>query len=71
MKLSNTDLQEFIAIYQEEFGETLSLAEASEMAFRLVNLYTQLTKTLPSEQKDTSIGDASHPGQVSYTPELF
>ena len=50
MKLSDTDLQEFMAIYQEEFGEMLSLAEASEMAFRLVKLYTQLTKALPSEK---------------------
>lgn len=53
MRLSDTDLQEFIAIYQEEFGEILSLAEASEMAFRMVSLYTQLTKALPSEQHIT------------------
>lgn len=59
MKISATDLQEFIAIYQEEFGETLSLAEASEIAFRLVNLYTQLTKALPSEQKDVASGESS------------
>lgn len=58
MKFSDPDLQEFIAIYQEEFGDTLSLAEASEMAFRLVNLYMQLTKALPSEQKDASSGVA-------------
>lgn len=58
MKFSDHDLQEFIAIYQEEFGETLSFAEASEMAFRLVNLYMQLTKALPSEQKDASSGVA-------------
>lgn len=63
MKISATDLQEFIAIYQEESGETLSLAEASEMAFRLVNLYTQLTKALPSEQKNfSSGGEAATPG---------
>lgn len=62
MRINDSDLQEFIAIYQEEFGETLSLAEASEFAFRLVNLYTQLTKALPSEQKDVSNGMASSPG---------
>lgn len=28
MKISAPDLQEFMAIYQEEFDETLSLAEA-------------------------------------------
>jgi hypothetical protein len=59
MKVSDAELQEFIAIHQEEFGETLSLAEASEMAFRLVGLYTQLTKALPSEQRKTSDGEAS------------
>lgn len=51
MKISDPDLQEFIAIYQEEFGEKLSLAEASEITFRLVSLYTQLTKALPSERR--------------------
>lgn len=60
MKISDADLQEFIAIYQEEFGETLSLTEASEMAFLLVNLYTQLTKALPSEQNVVSTGE-DHP----------
>lgn len=50
MKISDTDLQEFISIHQEEFGETLSLAEASEMAFCLINLYTQLIKAIPSQQ---------------------
>jgi len=53
MKISDPDLKEFITIYQEEFGEKLSLAEASEMAFRLVSLYAQLTKALPSEQHIT------------------
>ncbi len=51
MKISGPDPQKFIAIYQEEFGETLSLAEASDVAFRLVSLYTQLTKALPSERR--------------------
>lgn len=49
MRVSDTDLQEMITIYQDEFGETLSVAEASEMAFRLVNLYTQLAESLPNE----------------------
>lgn len=61
MKISDTDLQEFISIFQEEFGETLSFAEASEMAFRLIRLYTQLTKALPSERKDVFNGDVSPP----------
>ena len=51
MKISDADLHELMAIYQEEYGETLSLAEASEMAFRLVTLYTQIYSPLPGEQK--------------------
>ena len=55
MRLNDEDIRKFIAIYQEEFGETLSFAEASEVAFRLVNLYAQLTKVLPSEEKSGEI----------------
>ncbi|OHA79391.1 MAG: hypothetical protein A2747_03095 [Candidatus Yonathbacteria bacterium RIFCSPHIGHO2_01_FULL_44_41] len=62
MRLSEADLHEFIEIYREESGETLSLAEASEMTFRLIHLYTQLTKALPSEQKDVSNEEDSPSG---------
>lgn len=62
MKFSDAELQEFIAIHQEEFGETLSLAEASEMAFRMVSLYTQLTKALPRENENIAKNDSLHLG---------
>jgi|CXWL01.1.fsa_nt_gi hypothetical protein len=61
MKFSDAELQEFIAIHQEEFGETLSLAEASEMAFRMVSLYTQLTKALPNETENIAKEESFHP----------
>jgi hypothetical protein len=67
MKISDADLQGFIAIHQEEFGEILSLAEASEMAFRLVGLYTQLTKALPSGQRKASNGEAFSPEKIQST----
>lgn len=50
MKINDSDIQEFITIYQEEFGEELSFAEASEIAFRLFSLYTLLTGVLPGEK---------------------
>lgn len=61
MKLSEADLKEFIEVYREDTGETLSLAEASEMTFRLIHLYTQLSKALPSEQECASSVEASLP----------
>ncbi len=59
MKLSEAELQEFIEIYREDTGETLSITEASEMTFRLIHLYTQLSKALPSEQRRASSRKAS------------
>lgn len=46
-------LDEFIAIYKEEFGEEIGRADADEMASRLVMLYALLGRKLP-EQKHTS-----------------
>ena len=51
MHISDEALDEFIAIYKEEFRETLTKAEASEMASRLVTLYELLARKLPNEQK--------------------
>jgi hypothetical protein len=47
--ISEEHLQEFMRIYEQEFGESLSHAEASEMAARLVDLYELLLEPLPSE----------------------
>lgn len=52
MRISDAGLQELTEIYQDDFGESLSLANASEMAFRLISLYSLLTMALPSENKD-------------------
>ncbi len=49
MHISEKALDEFIAIYKEEFGEEISRGDASEMAFRLVTLYERLAKRLPEE----------------------
>jgi len=48
-RISDKDLDEFIAIYKEEYGEDVSRSEASEMASRLVMLYQLLAKKLPGK----------------------
>ena len=48
-RLPDKELDEFIAIYEEEFGEEISRKEASEMAFRLLTFYELLARKLPNE----------------------
>ncbi|WP_157081323.1 hypothetical protein [Novosphingobium naphthalenivorans] len=43
MKLTDTDLQEFIAAYEADFGETISVPEAREMAARLLAVFRLLS----------------------------
>lgn len=50
MRISDEALDEFVAIYKEEFKEDIDRAEASEMASRLLNLYEMLARTLPNEK---------------------
>jgi len=48
MQISDEALNELMAIYKEEFGEGIDRGEATEMAHRLVALYTLLAKKLPN-----------------------
>lgn len=52
MKISNTSLDEFIEIYQKEFGKEISREDALEMATRLINLYLIIYRPLPGERRD-------------------
>ncbi len=52
MRLDSAAIEEFKKIYQEEFLEVLSQAEAEEMASRVVRLYELLARPLPSERAD-------------------
>lgn len=49
MKIPDESIREFVHIYEKEFGEKLTEAQASEMAFRVLTLYEFLAKTLPNE----------------------
>jgi hypothetical protein len=42
MKISQGMLDEFISIFQDEFGEDISSKDAEDMASRLLTLYEQL-----------------------------
>lgn len=50
MRLDEPDIEEFRRIYNAEFDEFLSPAQAREIAARLINLYELLARPLPSEQ---------------------
>ncbi len=54
MQISEEALNDFIAIYKEEFGEDIDRKEATEMAHRLLSLYDLLARKLPGEQISTS-----------------
>jgi hypothetical protein len=45
--LSREALDEFKRIYQSEFGEELTDAEAQEMALRLLHVFDLLNRPLP------------------------
>jgi hypothetical protein len=47
MYIDEKALAEFIQIHKEEFGEGLTVAEAREIASRLVMLYEVLCRPLP------------------------
>jgi hypothetical protein len=60
MRISDEALDEFIEIYREEFGEDISRNEASEMAIRILTLYTLLSKKPPGLNE--SGGATTRPG---------
>lgn len=49
MDISRENLEDLKNIYKEDYGETLSDAEALEMGQRLVNLFRIIYRPLPSD----------------------
>ena len=60
MQTSDEALEEFISLYKEAFGETITLAEAREMARRLVHLYKILLRPLPGERRGQDGSNGTH-----------
>ena len=52
MQISDDALDEFITLYQAEFGKDISREDALEMAIRLLNLYQLIMRPLPHERSD-------------------
>lgn len=50
MQLRNEDIDEFINLYEKEFGERISNEQAGEIASNFASLYAFLAEPLPSEQ---------------------
>jgi len=55
MEISYEALKDFKRIYKEEFKETITNAEALEMAQRVLNLFSIITKPLPKEYENITI----------------
>ena len=51
MQIDDKELQEFMALYEAEFGEKLSENEAGEVAGNLAELYSLLAEPLSGEQR--------------------
>ncbi len=54
MQLTEKDLNEFIDIYQTEFGKPLSHEAALEMATRLITLYKIIMRPIPLDRMPVS-----------------
>lgn len=70
VRLSDEQLNEFIAIYRREYKEDITRAQALEMATNLLSLYQLFSRQLPSEhsasqnskQHDDENHRNDHPG---------
>jgi len=49
--LTEKDVEEFRQIYQTEFKEYISPEKAKEIASQLLELYSQIYRKLPEEEK--------------------
>ena len=59
MALSDASLDEFIAIYAEEYGDQLSREEARPIATNLVNLFRLISCPPPNEVVPPAQTDAA------------
>lgn len=65
MQIDDKELQEFMALYEAEFGERLSKDDASEAAGNLAELYALLSEPLPEEHRP-SVSPDSNPAYPAY-----
>jgi hypothetical protein len=60
MRISDDALKELISLYQEEFGEPIDLAAATEMGHQLLTLYRLLQRRLPNDGKRATESTGPH-----------
>lgn len=63
VKVSDEALDEFVALYKDEFKEDLTRAEASEMVHRLLMLYELLSQKLPDGESAPASISPQRPGE--------
>lgn len=61
MQLTQDDLREFIELWREEFGETISEGEARHYASRLLELAHLLSQRPPQATDSGAIGQTDQP----------
>lgn len=59
MHITPERLKEFQEAYKLDFGDEITEGQAREMLFRVVTLYEQLLKALPSEQKEEGASEVT------------
>jgi hypothetical protein len=52
MQFEDADIEEFVALWKEEFGETISPEEARHRAFQVMELYVLLATATPKAQSN-------------------
>lgn len=50
MKFDEATVAEFTALYEEIFGERLTVAEATDILHKMVSLYCVLLRPLPKDE---------------------
>jgi len=65
MTISDESADKFAQIYETEYGQKLTIAEAREMASRLVSLYYQLMQPLPCERTEAREAASDFPEESS------
>jgi hypothetical protein len=69
MDLDDKDIQEFMRLWQEEFKETISAADARHSASQLLELYAILARPLPEEGPHTNSNNVVPPCDTFSTAE--
>lgn len=57
MQVNEKIVKKVISIYEQEYGEKLSMTEGREMTRRLLTFYLKILSPLPSERKEMGLSE--------------